>query len=272
MFVAPTSSSLSSAAVSAPSRLVRNSFLTLREDSLSPSRRWLSMESISSMKITEGWRSLASWKRAFTVFSASPIHFESTLEALTLKKVAPHSAAIQRASSVLPVPGGPYSSTPFGCATPRLSNSSGCLMGSSITSLISVICLSSPPTMSYDESGTFSTFMRLTSGSTLVGRILCSAYESLRSATRVPATHLAMSISFSTSTTYLPSGPVFTSTLSFPMAFTTSPTFEPGSLSFINSSRNARTLAFSSLRWASRRRMLCTFSRMRSSWSSILAR
>ena len=39
------------------------------------------------------------------------------------------------------------------------------------TSLISLICLSRPPTMSYVESGTFSTIMRLTSGSTLFGRI-----------------------------------------------------------------------------------------------------
>mmetsp|Transcript_44243 Transcript_44243/g.128041 ORF Transcript_44243/g.128041 Transcript_44243/m.128041 type:complete len:228 (+) Transcript_44243:534-1217(+) len=156
MFVAPTSSSLSSAAVSAPSRLVRNSFLTLREDSLSPSRRWLSMESISSMKITEGWRSLASWKRAFTVFSASPIHFESTLEALTLKKVAPHSAAIQRASSVLPVPGGPKSSSPragrvsaeaksWGCSCGRMRTSSICVLTKPRPAMSLRVILSRPP-------------------------------------------------------------------------------------------------------------------------------
>ena len=56
------------------------------------------------------------------------------------------------------------------CATPSDSNSSGCLIGSSITSLISRICFSSPPIMSYVESGTFSTFIRLTSGSTWTGR------------------------------------------------------------------------------------------------------
>ena len=37
------------------------------------------------------------------------------------------------------------------------------------TSLISLICLSSPPTMSYVESGTFSTIIRLTRGSTWEG-------------------------------------------------------------------------------------------------------
>lgn len=62
----------------------------------------------------------------------------------------------------------------FGCAIPRASNSSGCLTGSSITSLISLICLSSPPIISYVESGTFSTIISETSGSTLFGRILWS--------------------------------------------------------------------------------------------------
>mmetsp|Transcript_48586 Transcript_48586/g.152713 ORF Transcript_48586/g.152713 Transcript_48586/m.152713 type:complete len:592 (-) Transcript_48586:105-1880(-) len=138
MFVAPTSSTLSSPAVSAPSKLVRNSFFTRREDSLSPSRRTLSMESISSMKITEGWRSVANWKRAFTVFSASPIHLERTLEALTLKNVAPHSAAIQRAKSVLPVPGGPKSSSPRAGRVSAEAKSSGWSCGRIRTSSICV--------------------------------------------------------------------------------------------------------------------------------------
>lgn len=54
----------------------------------------------------------------------------------------------------------------FGWAIPRASKSSGCFTGSSITSLISLICLSRPPTISYVESGTFSTIIKLTSGST----------------------------------------------------------------------------------------------------------
>ena len=53
----------------------------------------------------------------------------------------------------------------LGCAIPRESNSSGCFTGNSMTSLISLICLSSPPIMSYVESGTFSTIIRLTRGS-----------------------------------------------------------------------------------------------------------
>ena len=38
------------------------------------------------------------------------------------------------------------------------------------TSFISLICWSRPPIMSYVESGTFSTFIRLTKGSTLLGK------------------------------------------------------------------------------------------------------
>ena len=56
--------------------------------------------------------------------------------------------ATARANNVLPVPGGPYRRTPLGWAMPRASKSSGCLTGSSMTSLISLICLVRPPTMS----------------------------------------------------------------------------------------------------------------------------
>mmetsp|Transcript_73299 Transcript_73299/g.203313 ORF Transcript_73299/g.203313 Transcript_73299/m.203313 type:complete len:229 (+) Transcript_73299:597-1283(+) len=136
MFVAPTSNTLSSAAVSAPSMLVRNSFLTRREDSLSASRRLLSNESISSMKITEGCRSLANLNKTLTVFSASPIHFESTDEALMLKKVASHSAAIHFASNVFPVPGGPNSSNPRAGFVRVETNNSGCNLGRMSTSSI----------------------------------------------------------------------------------------------------------------------------------------
>jgi hypothetical protein len=80
-----------------------------------------------------------------------------------------------------------------------------------------LICLSSPPTMSYVESGTFSTFIRLTSGSTFVGSNKCKAYESLRSATRIPAVISALSTPLSMSTTYFPSGWTFTRTLFLPM-------------------------------------------------------
>lgn len=78
------------------------------------------------------------------------------------------------ASNVLPVPGGPYIKTPFGWAIPSDSNIYGCLIGSYMTSLTYLTCWSRPPIMSYVESGTFSTFIKLTKGSTLVGKSLCS--------------------------------------------------------------------------------------------------
>ena len=51
-------------------------------------------------------------KRARTSFSASPCHLEVRVEAEMLKKVASASDASAFASSVLPLPGGPYSSRP----------------------------------------------------------------------------------------------------------------------------------------------------------------
>mmetsp|Transcript_5519 Transcript_5519/g.21191 ORF Transcript_5519/g.21191 Transcript_5519/m.21191 type:complete len:240 (-) Transcript_5519:89-808(-) len=235
-----------------------------------PSTRAEPMESISSMKMMDGAWSLAITKSSLTMREPSPMYFCTSSEPDTRMNVQSVWCATALASSVFPVPGGPYSSTPLGCAIPRLSNSSGCLMGSSTTSLISLICLSNPPTISYVESGTFSTRMRLTSGSTLFGRILWRAYESWRSATRQLGVTSFMSISLSISTTYLPSGFTFTSTLVLPMTFTTSPTWELGSWSFINSSRRSRTFVFHSLRCAARRRRFCAFSLHTTSSSAIL--
>jgi len=164
------------------------------------------------------------------------MYFCTSSDPETLMKVQSVWCATARASSVFPVPGGPYMRTPLGCAMPSASKSSGCLSGSSSTSFISRICASSPPTWSKVESGTFSTRISDTSGSTLVGSTLCSVYESLRSATRVLGVSSAMSTLASTSTTYLPSGPTLTSTLAcacaaplWLMTLTTSPTLLPGS-------------------------------------------
>lgn len=48
-----------------------------------------------------------------TSFSELPRHLEATDEAEMLKKVVLHSVATALASRVLPVPGGPYSKTPY---------------------------------------------------------------------------------------------------------------------------------------------------------------
>ena len=68
------------------------------------------------------------------------------------------------------------------------------------------------------------TFINETRGSTFVGSILCSVYESDFNATLVLGVHLLISISLSRSTTYFPSGFTLTSTLDFPIGLTISPT------------------------------------------------
>ena len=61
------------------------------------------------------------------------------------KKLASVSWATARASSVLPQPGGPYSSTPLGASIPSRSNSSGYFSGNSTISRTRSNCRFSPP-------------------------------------------------------------------------------------------------------------------------------
>lgn len=88
---------------------------------------------------------------------------------------------------------------------------------------------------------TFSTIINDTSGSILLGRTLCRAYESLRRATRVVGVSFVTSIPGSKSTTYLPSGCTLTRIFVFPIGLTTSPTYDPGSCNSCSSSRRSRT-------------------------------
>ena len=74
------------------------------------------MESISSMKMTAGCRAAATANSVRTIFSPSPIHLLVREEAEMLKKVALMLLAIALPISVLPVPGGPNSSSPLGGA------------------------------------------------------------------------------------------------------------------------------------------------------------
>ena len=60
------------------------------------------IESISSIKIIEGFFSLASLKRVFTSFSPSPTHFETKSAAEIEKKVASHSVAQALAKNDFP--------------------------------------------------------------------------------------------------------------------------------------------------------------------------
>ncbi len=71
-----------------------------------------------------------------------------------LEKFAFVSLATALANKVLPVPGGPWRSTPFGASTPSLSKSSGYRRGSSIISLTFRISSVNPPISSYVIRGT----------------------------------------------------------------------------------------------------------------------
>mmetsp|Transcript_6648 Transcript_6648/g.18018 ORF Transcript_6648/g.18018 Transcript_6648/m.18018 type:complete len:256 (-) Transcript_6648:457-1224(-) len=106
------------------------------------------MESTSSMKMMDGACSRAMTKSSRTIREPSPMYFCTSSDPDTRMKVQSVWCATARARSVLPVPGGPYIRRPLGCWMPRASKSSGCLMGSSMTSLISLICWSRPPIMS----------------------------------------------------------------------------------------------------------------------------
>eukprot|EP00955_Chlamydomonas_euryale_P098931 365184-Chlamydomonas_euryale.AAC.1 len=112
-----------------PSICTRISVFMRRLASCSPSPpRAPISASISSRKMVEGewWR--ASSNSTLTSFSLSPRHLLMIDDAWMLKNVVRHSVATALASIVLPVPGGPYSRTPFqGASNPV--KSSGYLIG-----------------------------------------------------------------------------------------------------------------------------------------------
>jgi hypothetical protein len=111
---------------------------------LSPSLlRALRMESTSSMKITLGCATRATANRAFTSFSPSPIHLLVKLDAEMEKNVAEMLHAMARPMSVLPVPGGPKSSSPFGGARAPV-NSAGFCIGQTTSSCTSAFACSCP--------------------------------------------------------------------------------------------------------------------------------
>ena len=82
--------------------------------SCAPLPRVRPMASSSSMKMIEGAASRACWNRSRTRAAPTPTIISMNSEALRLKNGTPACPAIARASSVLPVPGAPTSSTPFG--------------------------------------------------------------------------------------------------------------------------------------------------------------
>ena len=99
------------------------------------SSREPAIESISSTKRIAGAFSRARSKAPRSCSSDSPLYFETISGPSMVSKYASTSLATARAMRVLPVPGGPYSKTPFGGSMPNLVNSSGSDSGSSIISL-----------------------------------------------------------------------------------------------------------------------------------------
>ena len=85
------------------------------------------------MKMMQGLFCLACSKRSRTRDAPTPTNISTKSEPEIEKKGTPASPATARASSVLPVPGGPKSSTPLGILAPRLWN----FLGFSRNSLIS---------------------------------------------------------------------------------------------------------------------------------------
>ena len=94
------------------------------------------MASISSMKMIDGARLRASANRSRTRAAPTPTNSSTNPDPDTEKNGTSASPATARASSVLPVPGGPTISTPRGTTAPARANRSG-RRRKSTTSLIS---------------------------------------------------------------------------------------------------------------------------------------
>ena len=85
------------------------------------------------MKTMQGARFFASANTSRMRLAPTPTNISSKSEPLIAKKGTAASPAIARASSVLPVPGGPTSSTPLGMRPPSFLNALGSLRNSTIS-------------------------------------------------------------------------------------------------------------------------------------------
>lgn len=111
------------------------------------------MASTSSKKIMAAFLVFARAKSSLTIHAPSPIYFFTSSEPMHLMKHASVLLAIAHAVRVFPVPGGPYSITPFGGSIPSWVNFSGLSNGSSRTSLNFYSCSLHPPISLYVTSG-----------------------------------------------------------------------------------------------------------------------
>ena len=89
--------------------------------------RWRPTASSSSMKTMQGALLLACSNRSRTRAAPTPTNISTNSLPLIEKKGTWASPATARASSVLPVPGGPTSSTPLGILAPSARYRAGSL-------------------------------------------------------------------------------------------------------------------------------------------------
>mmetsp|Transcript_15762 Transcript_15762/g.54745 ORF Transcript_15762/g.54745 Transcript_15762/m.54745 type:complete len:245 (+) Transcript_15762:1289-2023(+) len=206
------------------------------------------MASTSSMKMMQGACSRAASNSLRTRLAPRPTSISSNSDADRAKKGTPASPATARASSVLPVPGGPYSSTPLGALMPTRTNSSGFVNGNSTTSRSSRICSFSPPTAENDTLPGSSLSMLNTMGSTSRGSTRMMVSVVMSRATRVPALSSATSTFVRNPTTHRGPDAVLTMKRSSSSCFSTSPIICPtlciafrSASVFSNSVRSATT-------------------------------
>ena len=121
-----------------PSISVKSWFNVFSRSSLEPMLAFLPrarpMASISSMKMMAGDFSLACLNKSRTREAPTPTNISTKSEPLKEKKGTCASPATAFASNVLPVPGGPTRSAPFGILAPRLVYFSGAFKNATISS------------------------------------------------------------------------------------------------------------------------------------------
>eukprot|EP00835_Amoeboradix_gromovi_P002502 NODE_143_length_17796_cov_0.252020.p10 type:complete len:139 gc:universal NODE_143_length_17796_cov_0.252020:3577-3993(+) len=138
------------------------------------------------MNMIQGSFSFAYPNISLIILPDSPIYLSTIAELTTLMKFVSRVAATALANRVLPVPGGPYNSTPFGGLMPILRNSSGLTNGNSITSRRARICSLRPPMESKLILPGDSMDMLYTRGSTSRGRIRIMVKVVISKDTRIP--------------------------------------------------------------------------------------
>ena len=154
------SSNLAPPTASISSKKMRQAFLVLEEDS--GIKTFVAAPNGLQKRIQSKLANLAISKSSRTILAPSPTYFCTNSDPITLQaqhsqrgvnrafthlmKQASVLLATARAHRVLPVPGGPYSRTPFGGSIPRLTKRSGWRRGVSTTSLSFSICSLQPPT------------------------------------------------------------------------------------------------------------------------------